>query len=421
MTHPNRIKPLAQDYNKIVESPDPRTIYAYTPGLAALPDGNLILTMELGGPGLPDSLPRAARFGKPYLGSAYLSDDQGASWQHVADYPINHGRPFMAGDSLYILGQDSDLAIIRSDDYGQTWTAPAHLTQGENWHQSACSVWHDKGCVYLVMEQVRPHGANPWPVSACAPVLMRGSVHDDLTQRDSWTFASSMTFEQGVNADRLDWFGVPFYPEAETAYYPAPNRGCAKIGWLETNVVKILDPAHYWYDPTGNTYHLFARAHTGGTGYCAVLKAVEQPDGSIVTLSETMPSGRRAVLLPMPGGQMRFHLIYDEPTRLYWLLSSQATDSMTRAELLADDRYNLPNNERHRLQLHFSKNCVDWCFAGIVAIGETPRCARHYASMIAVGEDLLIASRSGDMAAASAHNGNFISLHRVPDFRGLVY
>jgi len=200
-----------------------------------------------------------------------------------------------------------------------------------------------------------------------------------------------------------------------------PHRECSPIGWLETNIVKISDPGHYWYDESGKTFHLFARAHTGGTGYCAMLKAVEQPDGSIKTMLETAPSGKKYLFLPMPGGQMRFHMLYDEETKLYWLLSSQATDSMTRAALLGPDRYNLPNNERHRLQLHFSTNCVDWCFAGIVAIGETPRCSRHYASMIIDGEDLLVASRSGDTRAKSAHNGNFISVHRIENFRGLVY
>ena len=37
------------------------------------------------------------------------------------------------------------------------------------------------------------------------------------------------------------------------------------------------------------------------------------------------------------------------------------------------------------------------------------------------GEDLIILSRSGDENAASAHNGNMITLHRVKNFRDLVY
>ena len=97
------------------------------------------------------------------------------------------------------------------------------------------------------------------------------------------------------------------------------------------------------------------------------------------------------------------------------------TDSMTRADLLPDDRYNLPNNERRRLALHFSRNLVDWCFAGLVAVGETEKASRHYASMAIDGEDLLVLSRSGDARARSAHDGNLITLHRVKKFRELVY
>lgn len=118
---------------------------------------------------------------------------------------------------------------------------------------------------------------------------------------------------------------------------------------------------------------------------------------------------------------MRFHVLYDEVTRLYWLLSSQATDSMTRADRLPENRYNLPNNERHRLQLHFSRNMVDWCFAGLVAVGDTPQQARHYASMAIDGENLCVLSRSGDSRAHSAHDGNLITFHTVKDFRKLVY
>ena len=182
-----------------------------------------------------------------------------------------------------------------------------------------------------------------------------------------------------------------------------------------------MDEKHYWFDPQGRTYHLLARAHTGGTGYACLAKVVEQEDGSMQTCFEHVPSGRRQVFLPMPGGQMRFHILYDPQTRLYWLLSTQATDSMTRSELLPDDRYNLPNNERRRLTLHFSRNLVDWCFAGLVAVGEMEKASRHYAIMAIDGEDLLVLSRSGDWRARSAHDGNLITLHRVKNFRTLVY
>jgi hypothetical protein len=118
---------------------------------------------------------------------------------------------------------------------------------------------------------------------------------------------------------------------------------------------------------------------------------------------------------------MKFHLVFDAASQLYWLASTQSTDSMTRPDLLPDDRFGLPDNERHRLALYFSRNLFDWCFAGMIAIGRTPKCARHYASMAICGEDLLVIARSGDENAVSAHNGNLITLHRIPHFRSLVY
>jgi len=73
------------------------------------------------------------------------------------------------------------------------------------------------------------------------------------------------------------------------------------------------------------------------------------------------------------------------------------------------------------LQLHFSKNLFDWCFAGIVAIGKTALESRHYACMVIDGESLQIVSRSGDSCAASAHNTNQITFHSVLNFRRLIY
>lgn len=402
---------LANDYVEIYRSPDPKHIFTYTPGIAVLPNGDLIATLDLGGPAMK---------GREDQGRILISTDKGASWEEAGSFPMEHARPFVSGGSVYILGQSGELRIIRSDDNGRSWSDYAVLADGK-WHQSACNVLYAKGNVYLTMEKSVNDTVHGWGVGALAPVLMRARVGDNLLLKESWTFADAVPFRDLVDQDKLDYFGVPFYPVGrDESAYPG-GRQCAPMGWLETNVAQITDPSHYWYNPSGRTFHIIGRANTGGTGYAAFAKAVENPDGTISTMLERMPSGRYAALLPLPGGQMRFHIEYDGVTKLYWLLSSQATDSMTRAELLPEDRYNLPNNERNRMQLHFSKNLVDWCFAGIVAIGKTQKCSRHYASMAIDGENLIIASRSGDENAASAHNGNFISFHTVKNFRSLVY
>lgn len=431
--HAQGMRPLAAESVTVFESPDPKQLFCYSPGILRLPSGRLVATIDLGGPAaaaLPEPVWRRAQTGQAWQGRVLTSDDGGATWQHRTSFPFMHARPFAAGDRLYVLGHAGDLTIISSTDGGDSWSAPSQLSTGQHWHQAPCNAHHANGCVYLVMERRTAFGIKTWPVAELAPVLMRGRIDADLTRRDAWTFASELGF-RNVLADAgpgpsLDFFGVPFfaapYPGGSD---PAPGRHAAPIGWLEGNVVQFTDPNHLWHDPAGKTFHLWLRANTGGTGYAAIAKVVEQGDkpgtGAMTTLLEKVPSGTTMLFVPCPGGQMKFHVLYDDPTRLYWLLSTQATDSMTRPDRLPANRYNLPNNERRRLQLHFSKNMVDWCFAGLVAAGPVEQASRHYASMAVDGDDLVILSRSGDERAKSSHDGNLITLHRVRDFRALAY
>jgi hypothetical protein len=357
-------------------------------------------------------------------GRVYTSDDDGKTWKYRFNFPMTHCRPFVAGSKLYILGHKGNLRITSSDDWGDSWSETAELTQNQSWHGSATNVWYKDNFVYLVMERATKGKMNSgWKVSELAPVLLRGDINKDLTKRENWTFASELVFHNIINDKKLDWFGIPFY----NGFYPDVKKGIRgkssfhPIGWLEANVVQITDPNHYWYDPTGKTFHIFMRAHTGITNIGCVIKAVEQDDGTIKTMLQTAPSGKKQVYLPLPGGQMKFSVTYDEKTKLYWLLGTQSTDSMTRPEKLPDDRYCLGDNERRRMVLHFSKNMVDWCFAGVVSIGPVEKASRHYANMVIKGDDLLILSRSGDENAHDAHNGNIITFHRIKNFRRLIY
>lgn len=417
-----RVRLLANDYITVYESPDPATVYTYSPGICRLQSGRLVATLDLGGPGVQrlESIQTARG---PLRGLILTSDDHGETWTPRGRNTMLHARPFVAGSRVYVLGHAGRLRICCSEDWGDTWAPDVDLTTSGGWHQAPCNVHYAEGHVYLVMEHNTDPSFRGWGVSRLAPVLMRGREADELTSPEAWSFAGELSFNQAIErygAPRM--LGTPFFATGNTAPDNlADRRTMNPIGWLETNVVQFTDPAHLWYDPSQTTFHLWMRAHTGGTNLACIAKVTTQPDGSMVTDLQAAPSGEPMLYVPCPGGQMKFHILYDRPTELYWLLSTQSTDSMTRPVLLRPDRYGLPNNERQRLALHFSRNCMDWCFAGLVATGGGPRESRHYASMVIDGENLHVLSRSGDARALSAHDGNLITLHTVRDFRKLVY
>jgi hypothetical protein len=312
------------------------------------------------------------------------------------------------------MGHRDDLFIARSDDHGETWSEPAQLTKGEEWHQGIGNFLFANGCVYFAWD--RYVDANRRNFLTIAPVLMRGRLDNDLLKPGSWTYATNLSFEQAYSEQKGT--GLPF---ALRAGSEQENPSLA-LGWLETSVVQFPDPSHVWHDPAGKTFYLWLRARTGTTNIAAVARVVEQGPmpgtGSMHTLVAEAPSGVSVVHLPFPGGQMKFDVLYDEVSRLYWLVSTQAVDSAIPSEKWPKDRY---RNERRRLQLHFSRNMIDWCFAGLVAIGPGEHASRHYASMMVDGDDLYIFSRSGDLRARNAHDVNLITFHTIRNFRGLVY
>ncbi|MDR0352522.1 MAG: glycoside hydrolase [Opitutaceae bacterium] len=417
------IRPLAQEHVVVAESPDPQKLPLYNPTILRLPSGRLVAGYSLSN---KHNKKHTEGVGMHFL----TSDDGGATWTERAVHRIGQARLLLAGGAVYALGSNK-LAIIRSDDAGATWSEPVPLVKETGWHQHAANFIRANGNIYLVVERAVNREIKAWVPGDLAPVLMRAREDSDLTKPQSWTFSAEVAFKDLVPGYRQntlpDYFGVPFFPmnfpEAVNipSRIPGKNLRVAPPGWLEANIAQITDPDHYWFDPAGRTFHVLLRAHTGGTGYAALCTFTEHADGSLTPSLQTAPSGKKILWLPMPGGQMRFHITHDEKTKLYWLLGSQATDSMTRSDRLPPERYATPSNERHRLVLHFSKNLVDWCFAGVVAIGDTPGQARHYAAMDIDGDDLVILSRSGDARAKNAHDGNLITFHRVRNFRALVY
>ena len=138
-----------------------------------------------------------------------------------------------------------------------------------------------------------------------------------------------------AQAGEPNLLGIPFFTPGNTdPKSKGDKRYMAPPGWLETNILQFQDPDHVWYDSTGRTFHLWMRSHCGLSNIACIAKAVEDENGAITVSVEKAPSGAPILFMPCPGGQMKFHILYDKKTKLFWLLSSQTTDSMTKPDRL---------------------------------------------------------------------------------------
>jgi len=395
-----------------------------------MPNGKLLASIDQSGPGvkhLPGPKGRHARDKHWLQGRILISADRGETWNERALYPFSQGCLFRDGSRLFLLGHKGNLQIIESSDGGETWSRPADLTghdePGTSFWSGPSSVLHTGKYIYVVVMALtdRRHKGDPGVV--LAPALMRASSGRNLLDKKSWMFSSPATpFREWIPLDALDRLGAPIckLSRHNSGERLAPGRWINHPGWHGAIPVRVADSNHRWFDVDETVVHILAWASIHRSNYSVILKGAEKEGTLRLDFQET-PSGGREALLPVPGGHLPFDLVYDEPSSLYWLISNQSVDSMARVEDLPRERTGAPCDERHRLQLHFSRNLVDWCFAGLVDVAENTCCSRHSPSMAVRGNDLCCLCAVGDENGKNDLDTRKITFHVVPDFRGLAY
>lgn len=382
---------LIADEKTIARSPDSDSIFLYTPGIVVTDSGRYVVSIDYGGPGTGRLDGPLSDFGDFKAGNqvrVFVSDDRGRSWKETpARLPMMHEILFEAGGKLYMIGHSGRLLISCSTDEGMSWSSPSVLCPEPRWHQSCTSVDVYRGKVSLVYERWVEEG-HRWP--GVGPVLMQADEDSDLTLPQSWKFSRLYNPDDDMLAARPS--GIPL---------TAPGSA----GMLETNVVRIHNPDNPFYDSTGNSVVLMSRASTGWPDIGVMLRGYTDSCGT-PAIGRLKKNDGEVYFTHIPGGDLKFHVVYDPQDGLYWLLHSQM-----------DGR----SNPRRRLALSFSPDLYHWTFAGLVAAGPSDRSARHYGTMAIDGDDLCIVSRSGDINARNAHDGNIVTFHKVKGFRSLVY
>lgn len=121
---------------------------------------------------------------------------------------------------------------------------------------------------------------------------------------------------------------------------------------------------------------------------------------------------------PTPGGQLKFHIIYDEVSGLYWRTMNLPTDTSSPPDPRWQARGNF-GGDRRILALSYGTDALNWVQAASIATTPRPWEGFQYAMPLVDGDDLLVVSRTS-LNGVNQHDTNLITLHRVPDFRLLA-
>ena len=340
--------------------------YLCSPSLVRHPDGYLLSSMDVFGHSAPQNLTLIFR-----------SDDEGKSWHYVSELmPAFWTKLFIHKGEVYALSASTeygDLLIGKSSDGGKNFCAPTVLLRGsgrsdtEGVHKNPQNILRYNGRIYETLEW----GA--WRKGYHAVMVMSCDENDDLLSAKSWHITPP----------------VKYSPEWE---------GTAK-GQSTGNIEGTLAVS-----PGGRIYNIM-RYDTTKT----------EPNYGIVLAYEVNKADPDAPLeyshaINFPANLSKFMIKYDEKSKRYLSLANRITDK---------------NNisARNLLSLMVSEDLEEWkTAADIIDMRDKDPAfvGYQYVDFEIEGEDIIFLSRTADNNAASFHDTNYQTFHRIKDFRKLI-
>ena len=355
----------------IAHSPAKSKIYLGSPGIAVLPGGDYLVKCDLFGPGAPKSEGPVTRL--------FRSTDRGKTWSHVVDVSrLGWASVFVHHGAVYLLGTGGtgrQVVIRKSTDGGRTWTEPADENTGlllvdGGYHCAPVPVVEHDGRLWRAMEDTK--GPRGWGRSFRA-FMMSVPAQADLLHASSWTCSSQL------GRDR-NWLDGEFG------------------GWLEGNAVLA---------PDGQIVNILRVHYLPGGGKAAMIHV--SPDGKTASFDPDKD------IIEFPGGCKKFTIRHDQQSGRYWSLSNYIPEW---------DQGGNPERTRNTLALISSTDLRSWTVNSIVLYH--PDMAKHgfqYVDWQFEGDDLIAAARTacddGLGGAHNQHDANFITFHRVANFRRL--
>ena len=356
----------------IDHSPASSGIYIGSPSLAVLTNGDYVASHDEFGPQSTEHSRAVSRI--------FQSHDRGAHWQKISTIEgAFWSTLFIHRGALYLIGPDKhhgNVLIRRSLDGGTTWTSPTN------------------GATGLLRGDGQYHCA-PVPVIEHAGRLWRGIEWRNPPAEWGVNYRAGM-LSVPADADLLDaanWTCSNFLPSNRT--WNGGDMGA----WLEGNAVVT---------PGGELVDVL-RVQTKSAEEKAAIVHIS-PDGRTASFDPA------AGFIKFPGGAKKFTIRFDPRSRRYWSLASVVLDAYRDRE---------PGGVRNTLALTTSSDLLHWEVRCILL--HHPDAARHgfqYVDWLFDGEDIIAACRTafddGQGGAHNAHDANFLTFHRLANFRHLT-
>ncbi|MBP3483297.1 MAG: exo-alpha-sialidase [Alistipes sp.] len=347
--------------------------YVGSPSIAVAPDGSYVASHDLFGDGAPLS-----ERGRTTL--VFRSTDNGLTWVQVSEIDgLFWANLFYLNDKLYAFGVErghGNIVIMRSADNGRTWTTPTDERSGllfrGAYHTAPTPVVIGKCRIWRAVEYADAIDST-LPIRYGA-AMISAETGSDLLNADNWRMTNILAAD-------------------------ATDLGGEMRGWLEGNAV---------IGPDGGILDIM-RVHVwpGTPEYAAVLRVSD--DGRRISFSEDD-------YVEFAGGAKKFTIRYDKKSGLYWTLANNV-----REEYASE----YPASVRNTLSLFSSPDLRHWTMRKtVLSHPDRLKHAFQYADWVIRGDDILFVSRTawedaeGD--AASAHDANYLTFHRIVGFRSLA-
>ncbi|MFW6006863.1 MAG: exo-alpha-sialidase, partial [Halanaerobiales bacterium] len=342
----------------INHSPASSRKYIGSPGIVIMDEGKYLVSHDFFGPGSECKntfIYKSENYGKSWTQIALLS---GQWWSNLFEWKGN----------IYIFGtdkKDGKIVIRRSEDAGETWTIPENLNKGiltekEGFHCAPMPVANYQGRLWRAFE--KRTGKETFSFVMSAP--------DDcnLLQAENWKITNKISHKMAGAVWR---------------------EGNVVIDRKNEEIVNIIR----FEPPEGGTAAIL---HVGSQGN----KLYFDPDRDIINF---------------PGGSKKFTIRYDSETKKYWSLTNPVLDEYKGYD---------PERTRNVLALIKSSDLRHWSMVTVIL--EHPEVKHHgfqYIDWRFEREDIVFVSRTayddGLGGAHNCHDANFLTFHRIKDFRSI--